>query len=1264
MPKKAKEKRQKDKRLYRVIICALIALMGITTFIPINVHAAVNDTTTITNYGVFDWVAHTDFIDGNTSSDPRVITNSGGRSVKFSVLGHQESPRGITVSELLGSGVIMRPQGGTEHEFIVQDFQKNTGGLYVDEVVIGAYAEYNDGSFAPVTIYKNGFYSENAQAGNNGYWCTTTGTPCTQNDVMYRGTPTSSKPLITLKNLDRSYDGFMLRWDNPGNIRKYVFTFFQITKYRTFDLVGWTTDLNDNLSGYGPEAKVDPSIKKTASYTTTAGTFNPNFSMINQTDKNPKWVNSINSSFNAGVQGLFHYPEISLASSNYSDFGRNGTDTRDSRDPSGASTGGSDYEQLMASANGGYDLVNARWTCNGNHCDAEAYNANRNMKKTASFDARYWNTTNSGQDRNWQSGDSSWCGHVNAGGTPCYKNSGHAHNTVWDGTIINWEVVSGDQQYVIDSTYYYQKYSNLQGTATVGPLTKVGNEYSNVTNKNGQITSNPVKGDDIASVINVYDEGVFKLFAKVNGSLNKQITVESEKFYIDKTSPNIVFDKGESEKWYTTIDLPKVTAKVTDNLSGINKLDVMRYKSKDGINWISDGTREVVYNFGENDKNVRFDAVTSKDIGVDLKATNGYMYYKVKATATDIAGNRYDTVSPIYKYDAHPTISYTLNPVRFYDQQKGKLNWTNQNVEVNFTVGDSESGLKELQITRGKAFNGDVVARVKTWSNPQYNEDGFLVGADFADKVKYLQTSRVLESDGLYVHAVDKNGHVTTIPYIVDHIDRKAPTISWGAVDGSTWNDGTLQDITAKLKDDLSGVDLGDVRRYKSVNGKTWELMPTENNQVVWEGNVVSKTFNNPNRDDLNVDLTIHMKAESGYLFYKAEVDTTDVAGNKATYTSPIIKFDRKPNISYTLNPPRLKGDNTLNWTNKDVKVDITLSDDEVGVQAVCLAKGTTWDSCINVIKTWRDDNYHEDLNVGASFVEDTRILKQDGLHLVVRDKIGNTNSTPYIVDHIDKVPPTANFTPDGYGPGKGPIDVTITVDDVPMKPDGAKSEVKEWEYCVSIDSGVTWDCQSGLKNPSAKVTITETGYNVIKVTVTDNAGNTHTTQSGQYIIVGNPPTLIAKTDYWWVNETDDIKEILANAEAISETDGIISDQIVITRITYQDGDIVDYPLTFRTDTPQNFVAEFEVTDSNGFTTKASQVYQVLEKSNVKPETGGNNDNAFNNIEVYQRYVDNFKIAIKDNSFWNMKEEYRAALDAALNNSDIKDVEIVTRSQH
>lgn len=1267
MPNKTNKNNKSRRTKCSIILFFLAALMGASIIAPLNIQAQVNQQVEVTHYGIFDWTNHKDFINSTSTDSTPVITTIEGRTVKVSILGFQHEPRASSVKELLGGGYVAQ-SNGIEHEIIIGDFQKNVGGLIINEMIVGAYAVYEDGSYAPATWYKNGFYGYDIGLDTSNYWCGTSGTSCTQDDVILRATPTKDNPIMVLNNLDTTYDRVLLRFDEPQRIKEYHFTYLQITDYKTMDLVGWTEDVNDPLTQYPDTAWVNSSISKTWIYTTTAGDFSPMFSVNDPSDTEPKWVNSISSSFNAGVEGLFDYPEILKKSSTYKDAGRSGTSTRDSATPAGMNPAGAHYEAFVASSNGGFDLLNAKWECYNEDsyiCYASAHHPTLNQRVTSDFSARHWtpNENNRPDVPEWHSDYEGWCNHVNAGGTPCWKHEGRASNTIWDGSIYLWDIVTEDQKYVIDSTYYYQKYSNILGTSPVGGMVQVGSdELSNVTDINGNVVTNPVKGDDIASMINIYDEGVFKLYAKVTANLNKEITVNSELFYVDRTAPDITFDTAETGKWYTDTDLPNITVNLNDNLSGINTLRVMRYKSKDGINWVSDGTYDTVYDFGETDKTVRNDAKMNTTVSVDLEASEGYLYYRVKAIGEDIAGNTYDTVSPIYKYDGVPLISYKLEPKRYYDEKTGELNWTNKDINVTFSVADTESGLSRLQITRGDQMDVNVVAEVKAWPDKITNDQGFFVGSDFSDNVSYVQHDRILETDGYYVHVEDKNGNITSIPYIVDHIDRQAPKISWGNVDTGAWNKGTLSDITATITDDLSGVDIGEVKRYRSVNGTDWELMTTESNKAVWDGSNVGTTYDNPIREDMSVGLTVHMDPSEGYLYYKAEATITDIAGNKATYQSPVIKYDELPGISYTLEPQRLKSDNTLNWVNTDVNVKIQLTDKEVGVQAVCLANGTSWNNCIEVIQTWQDNNYHEDLAVETSYVEDTRTLQQDGLYLIVRDKVGNINSTPYIVDHIDKVPPAVNFSPDGYGPGKGPVEVTITVDDVPMQPDNAKSDVDEWSYCISTDSGVTWNCTEGLTDKKATVTIEETGYNLIKVIVTDKAGNKTESISSNYIIIGNPPTLIAKTDYYWVGSSEDPQEILKNCEAVSETDGVISDQIVISRITYQDGQIMDYPVMFRTDTAQTFVAEFEVTDSNGYTTRASQVYQVLKRD--ASDGGVDQDTTDrNNVSIYQRYVNQYKIAIQDNSYWNLKEEYKAALDEALTNQDVIDFEIVTRSR-
>lgn len=1318
--------RKKSKQIF---IAMLAVLMSLGLFTPLMVHAEedlsdltgkteyTTQETTITSYAIYDKVLHEDMLDGDgTIGVDKIITMSNGLVTSlyvgtvFSRLHEGPNVMDAALAQSIGdylggNGTLSLVTNGDEVDEVVfwnHDWRNNNQVVGIEEVKIGFYAVNMDGTYATVDVYDNGHFKSNGVIEDNfgKFYCGTyyydevegnVQKPCDSGDIIHTAHPTKENPIITLTAQNSGFDensgGILLRFRNPENIKSYHFTYFQIEKFYSWDVVGWTTDLNDPLDGYSDTAYVDEETAIVRTYTTKFSEFSPMFSQNDPDDKEPKWTTNITTAFNATVGGLFSYPDVKVSTGGQADVGRDFERTRDSETPAGMATTGVGYRTIIAAAgNGGYKGFDdpASWTCGLENwlgfemCQAFSVVENKDgkFKKRIQAYPAHWNSDPNdlmyaqgeavATDVCWSNEDC-WCSHTWSGvyedrkvaadaGICCYKHKGHASNTVWDVEVDIYKVVPEDQKVLAEAVFYYKQYLDAEQKVTLKNWTKVGDDVATLRGSDNKEITNPVTTDNLAVNVVADDEGVYEFKVELKDGANHKSTVASGTFYIDNTKPLIVFSDTDSDLWYTSTALPTTNLLVEDLLSGVNKIKIMRYKSKDGINWASDGLMETLFDYGENDKTVHLGSPKSKTVSVDLKPETGYMYYQFKVVAEDIAGNVQDDVSPVYKYDAYPTTAYTLTPERWYNEKLNQLNWVNTDVVANFVSADTESGLLVLQLTVGDVYNQNVVATIEKWKDPTYNKEGYLVGDTFVDSSTYVQKTRVTKEDNYYVHVVDKNGHVTTIPYIVDHIDKQVPTVDFTKIDPNLWySQQQLGAINFQLKDDLSGVKSASVELIRSKDNKSWETVDTKDSQVLWNEIAYGLSYTHTVRDDLEVPIKVQHIPETGYSYYAVKVTVTDIAGNTAEYTSPTLKYDDAPLISYTLDPVRLKPNNTLNWTNKDVKVSISASDAESGVKAVCLANGTSWASCQTIIKEW-GDTLHTDKEVTTQMIQSERVLESDGKYLIAKDKNGNTSAVPYIVDHIDKVNPYANFTPHN---DKRPISVTVRVYDREMEPDNAMSGVKDWIYRTSDDGGKTWSQWSEpfIDQELEVVFSTSAGTKLIEVTVTDNAGNSATSKGeAGYYNPDLPPTIVAQTDYWWKGETVPISEVLENASAYSDLDGDISDKIIVTRITYADGRVEDYPNRVITDTAQSFVAEFMVEDSQGHVVYTSQVYKILDKTPPAPAPEDEQTTI-----VYQRYVDEYQIAIHDNSYWKLYPAYKNALTTALNTINEIDTETVTR---
>ena len=113
---------------------------------------------------------------------------------------------------------------------------------------------------------------------------------------------------------------------------------------------------------------------------------------------------------------------------------------------------------------------------------------------------------------------------------------------------------------------------------------------------------------------------------------------------------------------------------------------------------------------------------------------------------------------------------------------------------------------------------------------------------------------------------------------------------------------------------------------------------------------------------------------------------------------------DDDPTIKITsISPEVYKADNSLNYTNRDVIVSVSMTDFGVGLSKLELIQGSS------VVKTLA--TYNAEKEKSHNYTATFRIMEGDNYYLRVYDKLNHTAKVQLILPHIDKVDPEIIIT-------------------------------------------------------------------------------------------------------------------------------------------------------------------------------------------------------------------------------------------------------------
>ena len=148
------------------------------------------------------------------------------------------------------------------------------------------------------------------------------------------------------------------------------------------------------------------------------------------------------------------------------------------------------------------------------------------------------------------------------------------------------------------------------------------------------------------------------------------------------------------------------------------------------------------------------------------------------------------------------------------------------------------------------------------------------------------------------------------------------------------------------------------------------------------------------------------------------------------------------------------------------------------------------------------------------------------------------------------------------------------------------------------------------------------------------------------------PPVLGLKTNFYFVGEDVSDTELKHNALATDICDGLISNQVKLDKIVYQDGTSVDNPTELDTSKAQTFIMYCSVTNSKGLTTYAEKEYPIYDL-NGDYDPDEINPDEFTDVDVYDRFVSKeYLDTIHAKSIWQVDIAYKNALSSALNKQD------------
>ena len=536
---------------------------------------------------------------------------------------------------------------------------------------------------------------------------------------------------------------------------------------------------------------------------------------------------------------------------------------------------------------------------------------------------------------------------------------------------------------------------------------------------------------------------------------------------------------------YNALDLesPKITV-TKDNTVYTNEDVTVTFTAQDkgtqceidGCETYTSGIASVTYT---NEDGTVKDQLTVTEDG-EYEITVSDTCDKITVTVTDNNGN---STSETIKISADK-VAPTFNG----DEEYSTEEWTNEDVTITGTLSDNLSGIKDIEITETKAEDAEITFDI--------SDDG--LSAEYT----LIIPAQTFEGD-IEVTCYDNAGNSSTITFSV-RMDTTDCEIISRTVDPEEWTNGDVT-ISGTVYDANSGVD--SVKAESDAEAVQVEYSQIENEDADATGTTFSYTVTVPAQ---NYEGTV-------------TVYFTDVAGNTTSETVNVYLDNTAPVVETAEADPD-------SWTNEDVVISGTVSDNLSGVVGVYYAKG-------EVTQEITQENITEltavDASTDSTYSFTITATDYEGIYTVYCiDEAGNVSEAVTVDVYMDTTAPAnlaitfedSTLTKDlstvlqdvfetvleaiTFGFYNSTTTVTLSADDTEG---GAHSGISYFEYTVTkisdtedeepeIYASGTWTDEdySDAETDTAEVEIDipDEGYYVVTFTVYDKAGNSSETES------------------------------------------------------------------------------------------------------------------------------------------------------------------------
>lgn len=440
------------------------------------------------------------------------------------------------------------------------------------------------------------------------------------------------------------------------------------------------------------------------------------------------------------------------------------------------------------------------------------------------------------------------------------------------------------------------------------------------------------------------------------------------------------------------------------------------------------GIKHIKYQFIESGSEIDENAwinYTSSFTKSNVMKFTGQLCVYVEDNAGNDNGPQYKCVK-LSPDNEGPQVSVSDHQL---DESKG-ITWTNAaDIEVTLTLEDKGSGIAKMKILDSDDQQiGEVY---------QYQDNTF----------KKVQKITIRKNGTYKVEMEDAVGNRSSSTFIVDRFDRKPPVVN-DVVDSVKkflfLFETNTKEIDIIAEDEDSGVASYLVKYV--YEGDTFVDDP--DTASTWQ------TFDQG--DTIEID-----RGFKGTIYVYAY----DQAGNRSTKVfSKYLNPD-----SDTMNPQITINNHQSDWTNQNIQVEVSASDDLAGMKQMELkVNDKVIDTLTSSVKPGKLDPLTK-----------TYEISENGTYTVIAiDKANNEETKSFTIDKIDKAPPTiqANKSDDG----EHVIYTLIANDDL------SKIDTLRYRYIEADGSQGNWITYDEDHKP--KKPMNDTGH--LEVEAKDKAGN------------------------------------------------------------------------------------------------------------------------------------------------------------------------------